>query len=115
MTRTMLRLVGHVVGWSLVILASCTSLNVLVPPVDGSVSSVAAQLGIETEAAERGRAVYLSRRCVGCHGPWAVRDLQPASYREVLARMADQASLSKQETDDLIAYIACNVEPATAR
>ncbi|MBC8424919.1 hypothetical protein H8E07_12415 [bacterium] len=73
------------------------------PPVDAARAAWAAA-GVDRATLERGRLTYL-RDCGRCHSPVALSTRDTAGWEGILPEMYAKAYLSREESEDLAAYV----------
>jgi cytochrome c5 len=88
----------------LVILAGCTAIEVLAPPVDRLFISEAKISAKEAAYLAKGRKVYM-KFCTRCHSPWQVDQITPKLWKSHVPKMYKKAKLYPEEQKPLEAYI----------
>ncbi len=103
---------------SLVVLASCTSIEEIAPPIQGRALSSADQstnvnININTTTnpsnysitqLEQGRQIYLNE-CIACHGPRPINEHSLQKWDQIIIRMAPESNLNQNQTTALKNYI----------
>lgn len=87
-----------------VLLAGCSAALPFPQPADVGTAQ-AGWPGTTQADLERGRAVYV-RRCGGCHRLHGPKDVAPAQWPAVVAKMGPRAKLSPPEAADVLRYLA---------
>jgi len=83
--------------------AGCGGLAARAPVVDDALAA-SADAGIDRATLERGRLTYL-RDCGRCHTPVALSTRDEAGWAAILPKMYEKAYLSREESEDLAAYV----------
>lgn len=105
-------------GLAMAIVAGCYSaplpVTVLAPPVEQLTNSSASPADLEA-----GRETYLSaKKCAHCHAPKPVFSHSKKDWAyAIMPKMGKKAELTRQEYDDVLAYVeaASTVQPAKAK
>jgi len=74
------------------------------PPVDQAMLDLAVERGVEPQALENGRRLYLTR-CTNCHGNVRLDQYDPLRWPTIMDRMAPLAGLDLPQRDDLEDYL----------
>ena len=74
------------------------------PPVDPAMVALAAERGLDRDALERGRDLYL-KRCIGCHGHVRAGGRDPLHWQGIMDRMAPLSGLDENQRQDLESYL----------
>ena len=88
----------------LTFLASCTSIEVLAPPVDNLFISEANLSAKEASQLREGREIYL-KFCTRCHGPRQVDEITAENWEKHIPKMLKKAQLYPEEIVPLKAYL----------
>lgn len=89
---------------SLMMLASCTSIEVLAPPVDNLYISEAKITPEETAQLRKGREIYL-KFCTRCHDARQVDKITAENWEKHIPKMLKKAQLYPEEIVPLKAYL----------
>jgi cytochrome c5 len=91
---------GMVVG-----LSGCAAGKASIPTADAL--SAAGGLSGETDMAalRRGRAIFVTE-CAACHRLFLPAEYSPEQWGGIVARMAQRASLSGDQSEDLLLYLS---------
>ena len=90
----------------LILVAGCTPIATLAPPVNEKMVSAAYVLGYDRSDLERGRLLYLSD-CARCHSPVTINSLSKEQWSTVLPRMVGITNLDQEAQQSLESYITC--------
>ena len=88
----------------LVVLVSCTSIEVLAPPVDNLFIAEANISSKEAAQLREGREIYL-KFCTRCHGARQVDEITEENWKEHIPKMLKKAQLYPEEIVPLEAYL----------
>lgn len=88
----------------LVALVSCTSIEVLAPPVDNLFIAQADISSKEAAQLRQGREIYL-KFCTRCHGAVQVDEITEENWKEHIPKMLKKAKLYPEEIVPLKAYL----------
>jgi mono/diheme cytochrome c family protein len=86
-------------------LSGCAAGKASIPTADALGAAGALPRGTDLDALRRGRAVLVTE-CAACHRLFLPHEYSPEQWRGIVKRMANRASLGKDQAADLELYLA---------
>jgi len=86
-------------------LSGCAAGKASIPTADALGAAGTLPGGTDMDALRRGRAVLVTE-CAACHRLFLPHEYSPEQWRGIVARMARRASLSGDQSEDLLLYLS---------